>query len=260
MSTTPMYSSGQVQTVATNRWLWVAVGALAATTLAMGVAMVQMRSSSVPLAAPVAAPVVGVALPALSAPVAVPASAPLVAAAPLASTANEAGVAAKPTQPTSKKFAPKSATATPRTAPESVSKPAPLPAPMAQETPSVAIVSAPITPPPPPRVICAHCGTVTAVTPVEHDGSGSGAGAVAGALLGGLLGNQVGGGSGKTIATVIGAVGGGYAGNTVEKRMKKETAYSIDLRMEDGSTMRLEHASPLSVGAHVTVNNGVITP
>jgi outer membrane lipoprotein SlyB len=114
--------------------------------------------------------------------------------------------------------------------------------------------------PPPPRVICSHCGTVTAVTPVEHDGAGSGAGAVAGALLGGLLGNQVGGGTGKTIATVIGAVGGGYAGNTVEKRMKKETVYHIDLQMEDGSTMRLEHPNPLSVGAHVTVNNGVITP
>ncbi len=82
---------------------------------------------------------------------------------------------------------------------------------------------------------------------------------MAGAVLGGLLGNQVGGGTGKTLATVVGAVGGGYAGNTVEKRMKKETVYQIDLRMEDGSTLRLEHASPLSVGAHVTVANGVIS-
>ena len=95
---------------------------------------------------------------------------------------------------------------------------------MAHDTPPVAVVSTPMAPPP-PRVICTHCGTVTAVTPVEHDGAGSGAGAVAGALLG----NQVGGGTGKTIATVIGAVGGGYAGNAVEKRMKKETVYHIDL-------------------------------
>ena len=120
--------------------------------------------------------------------------------------------------------------------------------------------AAPVPAPPPPKAICAHCGTVTAVTPVQRDGTGSGAGAVAGAVLGGLLGNQVGGGTGKTLATVVGAVGGGYAGNTVEKRMKKETTYQIDLRMEDGSTMRLEHASPLSVGAHVTVANGVISP
>ena len=115
-------------------------------------------------------------------------------------------------------------------------------------------------PAPPPKLICAHCGTVTAVTPVERDGSGSGAGAVAGALLGGLLGNQVGGGTGKTIATVVGAVGGGYAGNTVEKRMKKETVYQIDIRMDDGNTQRLQHNSPLSVGAQVAVNGGVITP
>lgn len=114
-------------------------------------------------------------------------------------------------------------------------------------------------PPPPIQTACAHCGTVVAVTPIQRDGEGSGAGVAAGALLGGLLGNQVGGGNGKTVATVLGAVGGGWAGNTVEKRMKKVTVYQIDLRMEDGSTRRLEHSSPLSVGAHVTVNGGHIS-
>jgi outer membrane lipoprotein SlyB len=92
-----------------------------------------------------------------------------------------------------------------------------------------------------------------------RDGAGSGAGAVAGAVLGGLLGNQVGGGSGKTLATVVGAMGGGWAGNTVEKRMKKETVYQVDVRMEDGSSQRVMHASPVSVGAHVTVNAGVLS-
>jgi len=231
MSTTPMYSSGQVHTVP-NRWLWAAVGALGATVLALGVALVQMRSA--PSASPASA--------------AAAASSPAPIAAPGASTANEPVALSKPAHATTKKIAQKN------TASVAPSAPA---APSAVETPPVAMAT-PM--PPPPRVICAHCGTVTAVTPVQRDGAGSGAGAVAGAVLGGLLGNQVGGGTGKTIATVVGAVGGGYAGNTVEKRMKKETVYHIDLRMEDGSTMRLEHASPLSVGAHVTVNNGVITP
>ena len=72
---------------------------------------------------------------------------------------------------------------------------------------------------------------------------------------GGEGGSGAGGG-----ATGVGEVCGGYAVNTVEQRMKKETVYHVDLRMDDGSTMRLEHASPLWVGAHVTVNNGVITP
>jgi hypothetical protein len=107
---------------------------------------------------------------------------------------------------------------------------APAPAPATPATPA-----APNALGTPPRDICAHCGTATAVTPLQR------------------------GGTGKTLATVVGAVGGGYAGNTVEKRMKKETVYHVDLRMEDGSTMRLEHASPLSVDAHVTVANGVIT-
>jgi outer membrane lipoprotein SlyB len=98
-----------------------------------------------------------------------------------------------------------------------------------------------------------------AVTPVERDGAPSGAGVVAGALLGGLLGNQVGGGTGKTIATVAGAVGGGYAGNTVEKRMKKVTVYLVDVRMDDGSGRRVEHSSPVSVGANVTINGDTLS-
>ena len=238
MSTTPLYSSGQVQT-APNRWLWAAVGALGATVLALGVALVQMRS------APTPSPTAVAAMPALNAPAAATASLPAPIAVPTIATSNEPVALSKSNQVTTKKIAPKNPPPTPG-APNPANAP-----PVAAATPL---------PPPPPRVICAHCGTVTAVTPVQRDGAGSGAGAVAGAVLGGLLGNQVGGGTGKTLATVVGAVGGGYAGNTVEKRMKKETVYHIDLRMEDGSTMRLEHASPLSVGAHVTVANGVITP
>lgn len=224
MSTTPLYSSGQVQT-APNRWLWVALGALSAATLAMGVALVQMRPAPAPT---------------LNAPAAAAASSPMPIATPAASISNGSVAHEKPAYTAPKKVAQKTVA------------PAPQPTPVAAATPVPA--------PPPPKAICAHCGTVTAVTPVQRDGAGSGAGAVAGAVLGGLLGNQVGGGTGKTLATVVGAVGGGYAGNTVEKRMKKETMYQIDLRMDDGSTMRLEHGSPLSVGAHVTVANGVINP
>jgi outer membrane lipoprotein SlyB len=100
---------------------------------------------------------------------------------------------------------------------------------------------------------------VVAVTPVEREGTASGGGAVAGALLGGLVGNQFGGGTGKTLATVAGAVGGGYAGNTVEKRMKKVTVYLVDVRMDDGSGRRVEHSSPVPVGAHVKLNGNTLS-
>jgi outer membrane lipoprotein SlyB len=202
---------------------------LSATTLAMGVALVQMRPASAPSAAVPVHPAAAAAATAVS---------PMPMAKPAASIQNKPVAPEKPDYVAPKKVAQK--TVAPPPQPTPVAAAAPVPA--------------------PPKAICAHCGTVTAVTPIQRDGTGSGAGAVAGAVLGGLLGNQVGGGTGKTLATVVGAVGGGYAGNTVEKRMKKETAYQIDLRMEDGSTMRLEHASPLSVGAPVTVANGVITP
>jgi outer membrane lipoprotein SlyB len=75
-----------------------------------------------------------------------------------------------------------------------------------------------------------------------------------------LLGNQVGGGDGKTIATVIGALGGGWAGNAVEKRMKMELVYQVEVRMEDGSTRSVEQSSAPAVGSRVTVEGNVIRP
>jgi outer membrane lipoprotein SlyB len=110
------------------------------------------------------------------------------------------------------------------------------------------------------KVVCAVCGTVESVTPVEHEAKPSGAGAVAGAVLGGLVGNQFGGGDGKTLATIAGMVGGGLAGNTVEKRMKKELVYRVEVRMEDGSVRTIEQASPAAVGSRVKVEGNSISP
>jgi len=110
------------------------------------------------------------------------------------------------------------------------------------------------------REVCLNCATVTAVTPVEREGAPSGAGAVAGGVLGALVGNQFGGGDGKTLATIAGAVGGGMAGNAVEKKMKKVTAYRVELRMDDGSFHSIEQAAPASVGARVRVEGNTLQP
>ena len=110
-----------------------------------------------------------------------------------------------------------------------------------------------------PRVVCAQCGTVEAVTPIQRKAkSGSGVGVVAGGALGAVLGNQIGKGSGRTLATILGAVGGGVAGNAIEKNMKKETVYQVQVRMEDGSIRTIEQANPATVGARVTVESGVL--
>lgn len=110
------------------------------------------------------------------------------------------------------------------------------------------------------RSVCANCGTVASVTPIQRDGAASGGGAIAGGVLGAVVGNQVGGGNGKTVATILGAVGGGYAGNTVEKKMRKETVYQVRVRMEDGSTRTVEQASAASVGAKVTLEGNSLQP
>lgn len=234
MPSTLQYSTGQLQT-APNRFLWAAVGALGATSVALGVALVQMRTAP-------SAPETAIAL-----------SAPSVAT-PEVSERKVPLALVKSDTTATKNIANKTANVPVR------STPAPTPARSAEPLttpPPVPVVAQ--TPPPPPKAVCAQCGTVVAVTPVKRDGAPSGAGVVAGALLGGLLGNQVGGGTGKTIATVAGAVGGGYAGNTVEKRMKKVTVYRVDVRMDDGSGRRVEHSSPVSVGANVTINGDTLS-
>lgn len=100
---------------------------------------------------------------------------------------------------------------------------------------------------------CLNCGTVTAVTPVEREGAASGTGAVAGGVLGAIVGNQVGRGQGKDVATILGAIGGGVAGNAVEKKMKKETVYQVQVRLDDGSTRSFEQAEPVGLGVRVRV-------
>ena len=116
--------------------------------------------------------------------------------------------------------------------------------------------------PAPKPVVCADCGTVEAVTPVQRQGQVNGVavgnttvglGTVAGGVIGGLLGNQVGGGSGKTAMTVLGAAGGAFAGNKIEENMKKVTVYQVRVRMNDGSTRNVEVSSSVPVGSKVIV-------
>lgn len=129
--------------------------------------------------------------------------------------------------------------------------------PVVQQRPAV-VAQAPA----PKPVVCADCGTVEAVTPIERQGQVNGVavgnttvgvGTVAGGVIGGLLGNQVGGGSGKTAMTVLGAAGGAFAGNKIEQNMKKVTVYQVRVRMNDGSTRNVEVSSAVAVGSKVIV-------
>ena len=113
---------------------------------------------------------------------------------------------------------------------------------------------------PAPRApVCASCGTVVAVTPVQEPGQANGIGAVVGGVVGGLLGNQVGGGNGRTAATVIGALGGGYAGNEVQKRVNAQTVYRVDVRMDDGQmrSTTLGAAPPMGQRVQFGANGGL---
>ncbi|CAB3765019.1 membrane protein [Burkholderia sp. MSh2] len=108
---------------------------------------------------------------------------------------------------------------------------------------------------------CLSCGTVVAITPIRTPGQSSGIGAVGGAAAGGLLGNQFGHGNGRTAMTIIGALGGGLAGNQVEKQVRAETDYQVQVQMESGATRTFTYRNqqpPFGQGQRVRIENGTL--
>ncbi|RZF26532.1 glycine zipper 2TM domain-containing protein [Paraburkholderia sp. UYCP14C] len=115
-----------------------------------------------------------------------------------------------------------------------------------------------------PRSIAAdpNAGEVVAVNAVQTPEPTTGLGAVGGAVAGGLLGNQVGQGRGRVLATIAGAVGGGVAGNSIEHAVRKDTAYQVQVRMQDGSYRNFNYnAQPsVQVGERVHVYGDSLNP
>lgn len=153
---------------------------------------------------------------------------------------------------------PAATVATVATAPQAQPMPAPAPAPAVPTAPYVVtesgvVLSQPVSAPM-ARSVCANCGRVESVTPVQRQGQAQGTGAVAGGVLGAVVGNQIGKGGGRAVATILGAVGGGLAGNTIEKNMATVTVYLVRIRMEDGTVRSVEQASAPAIGASVVVD------
>jgi outer membrane lipoprotein SlyB len=138
------------------------------------------------------------------------------------------------------------------------------PAPVVAAQPEPAPVTKPVAdaqpkPAPKPAPVCATCGVVAAVTPVEKKGEAGALGTVGGAVVGGVLGHQVGGGTGKQLATVAGAVGGALAGREIEKRQGATTVYDVRVRMDDGSSRSFTLDSAIAVGQKVRVDGDRLT-
>lgn len=244
---------GQQPASSASKALWAAVAILGVAVLGMGGTMIYNQRQSAPVATvvaarqPEAAPPVVAAPPQLAAPAASANAADDLIEKPAAAPAKPAPAPAKKVV----KRVPK-----PAPVPEpGYSAPSPAPAPYATPYPSSS--PAPVAAAAP---VCAVCGSVESVTPVERSTkpAGPGAGAVAGGLLGGLLGNQVGHGGGRAAATLLGAVGGGFAGNAIEGQVRKEIVYQVGVRMEDGSRRTVEVVQAPSVGSRVTVEGATL--
>nr|CBA30199.1 hypothetical protein Csp_C22350 [Curvibacter putative symbiont of Hydra magnipapillata] len=250
--------SHSVASAAGNKVLWGAIGVLGVSTLALGAVVLRQQMGPSQPEAPLE--VVAIHSPATPAPmesVQAPTAAVVPAVTPVVSDKKVPSAPAKYAQTAPKSVANQGVA--------KVSAPGVTPVagvPVANSAP-VAAAPVPVQAPVqlPAKVVCATCGVVESVTPVQRESANpSGAGAVAGAVLGGLVGNQFGGGDGKALATIAGVLGGGWAGNTVEKRLKKDTVYMVEVRMEDGSVRTIEQAASASVGQHVTVEGNSITP
>jgi outer membrane lipoprotein SlyB len=232
------------QASSNSKPLWVVVGILGASVLALGGTMIYQG-----LSATTAAQVVAVAP--TSSVVASEVVKPAGAASAARTSAGGANAAddmiekpsvqpAKPATVPIKKVVKPVAQPMPSPAPSSAGvAPAPIPAP-------VAVVAAPV---------CGNCGAIESVTPVERTtkADGPGVGAVAGGVAGAVLGHQVGNGNGRAVATILGAIGGGLAGNAIEKNLKREIVYRVGLRMEDGSRRTMELSQAPALGSKVTV-------
>ena len=229
---TPGQMPQPVPTTSNSKPLWAAVGILGVAVLAMGGTMLYQGRPAAPVA-------------------------------PLASVTAPADVKLALNSPTGAGNAADDLAEKPAAVP---AKPAPVPAP----APAKKVVQTPKPAAPltysnanggtayssaPAKQVCATCGTVESVTPVQRStkSEGPGVGAVAGGVLGAVLGNQVGHGNGRAAATVLGAVGGGFAGNAIEGNMKKVTVYQVGVRMEDGSRRNVEISQAPSIGSSVTV-------
>lgn len=232
----PAAALGSTGPTQNTKPLWAAVGILGVAVLAMGGTLLYQQRAAVAPSAPVAT--VAALTPAPQP--AAPAKAPLNAADDLSE------------KPAAAPFQPAPAPAPARKVVKHVAKPAPAPVPAYSSGVSPAPVAA--------APVCAVCGSVESVTPIERSAkpAGPGVGAVAGGVLGAVLGNQVGHGNGRTAATILGAVGGGFAGNAIEGKMRRETVYQVGVRMEDGSHRTLEVAQAPSVGSQVTVHGSTL--
>jgi outer membrane lipoprotein SlyB len=250
--------SHSVAPAAGNKVLWGAIGMLGVSTLALGAVVLRQQMGPAQPEAPLE--VVAIHSPAVP-PQAESTQPPTAAVVPAANTA----ISDKKVPSAPAKYAQAAPKSIANQTAAKVSAPVVTPVvgvPVASHTP-VAAAPVPVQAPVqlPAKVVCATCGVVESVTPIQRESANpSGAGAVAGAVLGGLVGNQFGGGDGKALATIAGVLGGGWAGNTVEKRLKKDTVYMVEVRMEDGSVRTIEQAASASVGQHVTVEGNSITP
>jgi outer membrane lipoprotein SlyB len=232
----------------------VAVGALSAVLL-MGNRSATPEAPAVPVAVVASAPLLAASsatatppvLVAATAPDDVPAAAPAVAPLPA-----KPAVVTKTAAPPHKAAAKPTPSSTPQPAATDSGSTTPS---TTEPTPGVRseAAAAEPAPKPAPKPVCATCGVVTAVTPVQQQGEAGAVGTVAGGVLGGVLGHQMGGGHGKDAMTVIGAIGGALAGREVEKRQRTTTAYQIHIRMDDGGTRTFTRDQAYVVGQKVRV-------
>ncbi len=104
---------------------------------------------------------------------------------------------------------------------------------------------------------CADCGTVVTTNRKDEKGSGT-AGTVVGGVGGAVAGNVLGH---STTSTVLGGVGGAVAGNVIGKKLTRKKIWSVQVRMDNGTTQDVDFTSDpnFKQGERVHVGNGTLS-
>lgn len=103
---------------------------------------------------------------------------------------------------------------------------------------------------------CNDCGVVVRVAQTEVKGEATGMGAVVGGVAGAVIGREI--ADRRDVGTVVGAAGGAIAGHQIERHARTKQRYTVQVRMEDGSTRTVTYDEPPAWknGDRVRVQNG----
>ncbi len=117
-------------------------------------------------------------------------------------------------------------------------------------------IAEPVLPPRRPRSACGDCAVVESIRAEAVPERRGIIGAIAGGIAGAVLGEQLADAHRRHVMQALGAITGALLGREIEVRQATAPAYTVVLRLADGSALerRYEQPPPFKVGDRVSLS------